>query len=532
MTRSNADPLDPDLVVLRLLERRAQERPDHVLLVDAGRGQLSAGELHDSVLRWAAAYQRLGVEAEDSVAVMLPQGFDAVRAWLGLGWLRAREVPLNLAYRGRMLRYVLENSRAQVAVVSERFLDRLAEVAAGLPDLRAVVVPDASGPLPELPVPTLDRAAFLDGVERARNLVRPGPWDIASIVYTSGTTGPSKGVLMPWAELTTGIDTFDELGEGDVLYAPMPPFHLLGKVPVELAAFWGGTWVFREMFSTPDFWPDVRRHNCSHGWLVFTMVSFINGQPPQPDDADNPLRTMTMGPLWPDFARFQERFGIESVRTVYGMTEVGWPIVTGDHVADWRSCGRARPGFDLRIVDDHDREVPEGEIGELILRSETPWTMNAGYFGMPEKTAEAWRNGWFHTGDAFRKDAEGNYFFVDRIKDAIRRRGENISSFEVEALVLDHPDVMECAALGVPSEHGEEEIRVFVVPKPGRTLEPSALIAELLPRAPHFMVPRYVDVLEALPKTETNKVRKVELRDRPLGETTFDRERAGISVKR
>jgi carnitine-CoA ligase len=524
------DPLNPDLVLPRLLERRAEDDPDHVLLIDVNKGELTTGQLHDSIMLWAGAFRRAGVKAGDNVAVMLPAGFDAYRAWLGLSWLGAREVPINLAYRGRMLEYVLNNSKSRILVISAAFIDRLQDVMDGLPQLESVVTPDTDQ-LPELGVPVLDRHAFLDGVERPRDLVAPLPSDIASIVYTSGTTGPSKGVLMPWGEMTTGLEVFDEMGEGDILYAPMPPFHLLGKVTLELLAYWRGTLVFRDVFSTQHFWSDVRKHNCNHAWLVFTMVNFIAAQEHRPDDADNPLETITMGPLFADYPEFSKRFGVR-IRTLFGMTEIGWPITTGDQVVDWRSCGRARSGFDLKVVGDDGNEVPTGTVGELLVRAHTPHTMNAGYFEMPEKTAEAWEGGWFHTGDAFRVDERGNYFFVDRIKDAIRRRGENISSFEVEAAVVDHPAVLDVAALGVPSEHGEEDVRIFVVPKDGMTLTPEELIAFLTPRMPHFMVPRFVDIVDTLPRTQTGKVRKVEMRGAPISAETWDREKSGLRPKR
>jgi crotonobetaine/carnitine-CoA ligase len=185
----------------------------------------------------------------------------------------------------------------------------------------------------------------------------------------------------------------------------------------------------------------------------------------------------------------------------------------------------------VRIVDEHDIEVPAGVVGELIVRTRVPWTVNAGYLGMPEQTAEAWRNGWFHTGDAFRYDEDGNFYFVDRIKDSIRRRGENISSFEVEAYVNEHPAVLESAAIAVPSEHGEDEVKVCVVLKPDGILEPEELIEHLIPRMPRFMVPRYVELVDALPKTEaTQRVQKVLLREEPLNDKTWDREKARISV--
>jgi crotonobetaine/carnitine-CoA ligase len=225
-----------------------------------------------------------------------------------------------------------------------------------------------------------------------------------------------------------------------------------------------------------------------------------------------------------EFRAFEQRFGLK-MRTNFGMTEVGWPIVTGDRVDDHRSCGRARAGYDLRIVDEHDAPVPAGAIGELLIRSDDPWVMNQGYLNRPAETIRAWRNGWFHTGDAFRRDEDGNYFFIDRIRDTIRRRSENISSFDVESFVLAHPDVLECAAIGQPSDFGEEEIKVFVVAVDGRELSASGLHGWLKEKMPPFMVPRYIEFLDELPKTVTSKVRKVELRALSNSVRTWDSER-------
>ena len=219
------------------------------------------------------------------------------------------------------------------------------------------------------------------------------------------------------------------------------------------------------------------------------------------------------------------------------MTEVGVPLITdGFTLANGRSCGRIRtgsPGYEVRIVNEHDEPLPIGTVGEFIVRAAEPWVINAGYWKMPEKTAEAWRNGWFHTGDAFREDEDGNFYFVDRIKDAIRRRGENISSFEVEAEVNSHPAVQESAVIGVPSELGEEDVKAIVVLRPSQSLEPRELIEFLIPRMPRFMIPRYIEIVEALPKTDvTFRTQKVKLREDALNEQTWDREKAGITLPR
>jgi crotonobetaine/carnitine-CoA ligase len=257
--------------------------------------------------------------------------------------------------------------------------------------------------------------------------------------------------------------------------------------------------------------------------MVATMMHWLLDRPPQPDDATVPLRNMVVAPVTPRLAEFTSRFGVRA-RTVYGMTEIGMAISTGPETDGSEGSGRATEGFVLRVVDEHDYEVAPGDVGELIVRTVEPWRLMAGYHDMAAATAEAWRNGWFHTGDAMRTDEQGCYHFVDRIKDALRRRGENISSFEVEQLVSQHPDVRECAAVGVVADDGDQEIKIVVVREPDTTFEPRDLIAFLERTMPAFMVPRYVEFLDELPKTDaTLRVRKQILRQDPLNPRTWDR---------
>ncbi len=518
--------IDRTLTLPRLIEQRANDTPDRVFIEHADtRTTLTYGQAHDDALAWARALHRLGVERDHTVISMLPVGFDAVSCWVGCMWLVAWEVPVNTSYQGKMLAYTLANSEARVAVIAERFLDRITALDGELGSIDTIVVPDATGPLPDLGCTMIDGAALFEADDTDVSFDGPEPWDVAEIFYTSGTTGPSKGVLYSHAQLhatTTALSA--EWTADDSFYCPFPMYHVSGKMFVYAFALIGMRGVFRESFKTDEFWPDIATFGCTTTLLLGAMANFVYRQPPQPGDADNSLKTVLMVPIIAEADDFRQRFDV-GINTVFNMTEVSSPIVATTNETPSMpagSCGRQREGYECRVVDAHDREMPPGQLGELIVRADQPWVLNSGYFQMPDKTAQAWRNGWFHTGDGFVQDADGWFFFVDRTKDAIRRRGENISSMEVEAHVNDYPLVLESAAVAVASEWGEDEVMIIVVPKPGAAIDPAALHAHLLTTMPKFMVPRYVRLAAELPKTPTEKVRKVALREAGVTDDTWD----------
>jgi crotonobetaine/carnitine-CoA ligase len=528
--------LAPENTLPELIAKGAREYPDRAYLNEIGVGERSYGQVHATALRWTAALQAAGVGRGDHVFAMLPVCSAAVEMWLGIAWAGAVEVPVNISYRGRMLEYVVEDSAAIVVVVHTRYLDRVQELApSALAKVKTLVV--IGGPVEvELDVAcevvTIDD--FLAGAGEPAELVQPTGHAIASIIYTSGTTGASKGVLVPWAQVhatTVGSVPIDDLTSDDVYYSPFPLFHISGKFPLNLVALLGSTVVIRESFDTKRFWDDMRDYGCTTTLLLGAMANFIHRQPERDDDASTPLHNVIMVPLIPELEEFKKRFDVR-VCTTFNMTEASAPIASGGwDPANTSTCGRARPGYELRIADENDQPLPDGTVGELLIRTDEPWQLMAGYWGKPEQTARAWRNQWLHTGDGFMRDADGNFYFVDRLKDAIRRRGENISSMEVEADVNAHPAVLESAAYAVPSELSEDEVMVAIVLKEGESLDPSDLLDFLIPRMPHFMVPRFVKFLSELPKTDTQKVRKEVLRESGVGDA-WDRVEAGIKVGR
>ena len=524
--------LDRDLILPHLIAKRARENPQRLFLQHVDGTEISFGALHEQALRWAGGLRALGIAKGETVLVMLPNGIAAVAAWLAASWAGAMEVPVNNGYRGRILEYIINNSAARILITCREFMERIVNLAPGLETLETVIVVDDDARQLSAPGKLLPGRAALDEAEPLQT-DGPSHYDIATIVYTSGTTGPSKGVMMPWAQchaMSTGCIPLDDLGPEDAWYVPFPLFHMSGKHALYAAALTGARYVMRAQFSTGSFWADVRRYRCTTGLLIGVTASFISAQPESPEDRTHPLRNVLLAPLLADIDTFKKRFGLR-VATVFNMTEISSPIMSRFDLHG-RSCGRLRPGYEVRIVDDHDEEMPVGEAGEIIVRAHDPWVLNAGYFGMPEKTVEAWRNGWFHTGDLGRVDADGYYYYLDRKKDSLRRRGENISSMELEAVINDHPDVLECAVIGVPSEFGEDEVKVCLTVFGGNAFDPKSLIDFLLPRVPRFMLPRYVEVLEALPRTPTEKVRKEVLRQAGITPGTWDRELAGVVLPR
>jgi crotonobetaine/carnitine-CoA ligase len=513
-------------VLARRVERHGG-RP--FLITDAG--PMTYRAVDEQSNRIAHGLGALGIGAGEPVLAMLPNVPDFVLTWCALAKLGAIEVPVNTAYRGAILAHVVNDSAAATMIIDAQFLDRLAEVAPRLEHLRRVIVHGGDGTLCDA------LAARMDSVPFARLLAGraeapPAPprhRDLMAVMYTSGTTGPSKGVMITHAHAyvyaSAGWELL-ELGPDDVYYAPLPLFHIAGQWATVYAAMIAGcAVVIAGRFSVEGFWDDVRRHGATATFLLGAMGAFLQRQPPRADDATSGLGKAMIVPLFPEIDEFRRRFAVK-VTTTYGSTEVSAPLKLGFEETDWRTCGTLRDDFfETRIVDDDDNEVPPGVAGEFVIRAKEPWLLMAGYWRHPEWTERAWRNLWLHSGDTLRRDTAGRFYFVDRAKDAIRRRGENVSSMEVETEVNAHPDVLECAVVPVASELTEQDVMAVVVARPGRTVDAGGLIDFLVPRMADFMVPRYVRVIDALPKTPTGKIQKYGLREEGVTPDTWDRER-------
>ncbi len=517
------------------LAERAGRDPDRPYLA-CDDVVLTYGAVDDSAARIGAGLAALGIAPGDRVCLMVPNGLEFVLAWLGVVRAGMVAVPINTAYRGDLLAYVLNHSGASMAIVSEEWLDRFAFLEPQLQHLRHVVTVPAAQPgavTQALRVPASPFSALL----RSAPAPLPQVDDItaASIMYTSGTTGPSKGAtLCHRGLLAFSANHVRHCGvtRDDVCFTCLPLFHAIALALTTVGALLVGARVaIGRRFSASTFWDEIRASGATYASITGSIAQILHKQPLAPGDRDHRLRVVYAIPapaaIYEDFER---RFGTRFIEA-YGATDGQIPIYMPLDAPRIGACGTVIPGFDLRIVDDRDDPLPAGSVGEIVYRGHDPYTMMLGYYRNPEATLEAWRNFWFHSGDLGFLDEDGYLHFVDRKKDSIRRRGENISSYEVEKIVNDHPAVLESAAVAVPAELGEDELKIVVVVRPGETLAPEALLGWCEPRLPYFMVPRYVEFTDALPKTPNEKVQKYRLRETGVAKA-WDRERAGYRVSR
>jgi crotonobetaine/carnitine-CoA ligase len=506
-----------------MLQRQAGLFGSRALLRIAG-SEWTHGDAARAAAVRAGALAAAGVVRGDRIAVMCGNRIEFLESFLGAGWLGASTVPVNTASMGPQIEYFLANSEAKLLVIEAGFLERLATADLSRTALREVwVVGEAASNAWQAPE-GVRVVAYPEGAEPIEPVaVQPG--DPLAILYTSGTTGPAKGVICPHAQyFWWGVNSAEVLGVGadDVLCTTLPLFHINALNTFAQAALTGAKVVFESRFSASGFWPAMRLSGATVVYLLGAMVPILLAQPEGPGERDHRVRT-GLGPGVPAAAgaAFKARTGV-SLLEGYGSTETNFAIATAPDSPRGGVMGWLRPGFQACVADEDDVALQPGEAGELLLRADEPYAFASGYFNMPEKTVESWRNLWFHTGDRVVRDADGAFRFVDRIKDAIRRRGENISSFEVEQVLLSHPGVASCAVYPVRSELAEDEVMAALVAREGVSIDAAELARFCEGRLPYFAVPRYIDVLADLPRTENGKVQKFKLRERGVGPQTWD----------
>jgi carnitine-CoA ligase len=537
-------------VLAEILKKRATETPDREYLKFADNPWVSYGEVNARANRVANALIARGVEPGESVSVMLPNCEEFLPVWYGILKAGAVMSSINTAYKGDFLSWTINLVEAKKLVISDLYLDRLDLIKDELPLLEHVIVmqtDNQAGPDPAKwkwePLSELMTASDgePDGVEYK--------WtDDARIMFTSGTTGRSKGVikqnaadyfsargLLEVVSATAGKSVAD-LAD-DTFFSCLPLFHsnaqVLSGYPALVA---GGRVAYVERFSSSRFWQQIIDAEATVFNSIGAVSYFIWNIPASDLDTQHKVHTCFAAPAPKDiYNEFQERFGVKFIEG-YGLTETGMatymdptrPAVPG-------SMGKANPGYEVTIVEPGtDKPLPPDTPGEIVVDMRIPNIVMRAYYGMPEKTAEDFRNLKLHTGDLGRMDADGYFYFMDRVKDYIRRRGENVSSMEVERQASDHPNVKEVAAIGVKAGEGassEDEIMIVCIPE-GDAPDPAEYTHWMAERMPYFMVPRYIRFVDALPKTPTERVQKVKLRDEGITADTFDREAAGITIKR
>ncbi len=514
-----------------LVRAKAAKNGSKCALRFPGRELTYAGLDRDSD-RVARGLADAGIRAGDRVAALLYNTPEFPLLWFALAKLGAVLVPLNTGLKGEILRYELADSAPAAIVCDARLWEPYAPFRTALGISREWTTSPSDGAA----VPGVAPFDELLSDRPFEARAAPAPHDPVSIMYTSGTTGPPKGAIIPHEkQILTPLEIGrrSRLDPASVLFTGLPLFHCNAQEMTTLTALlYDLTAAFDERFHASTFWTTARTMGATHVSLLIAMVNVLFKQPAAPTDLGHGVHTaLTAGAtrsVWPEFER---RFGVTIVE-LYGMTECGCTTLMNPPTAIRVGSVGTPLGFvEADVVDDDDRPVPADTRGELVVRPRAPYSMFLGYLNKPEKTVEAWRNLWFHTGDYVTRDRDGYYYFVDRKKDVIRRRGENLAPYDVESVLNRHPAVFESVVVGVPSPLGEEDVKAFVQLKPGATVTPTALFEFCVAELPFFMVPKYLEFIEEIPKTANQKAQRYVLRGRKGG-IEHDRDRLGIVLKR
>jgi crotonobetaine/carnitine-CoA ligase len=516
-----------------LLRRKAEKNGSKVAL-RFDRQQLSYEDLDRETELIAAGLARSGIGSGNRLAALLFNTPEFPLLWFGAAKGGVVLVPLNTALKGEILRYELTDCAPSGVVIDRRLWPAYAPLRNEL-KLAQEWVADPAGSDEPIP-PQIRNFGELRAARPLEPLPTIRPSDPASVMYTSGTTGPPKGAIIPHEKLITTpreIGLRSRLSRDSVLFTALPLFHCNAQEMTALTAILNDlTAAFDERFHATTYWETATRHGATHISLLISMINVLFKQPARPSDRTHTVRTaLTAGTtraLWPEFER---RFGLTIVE-LYGMTECGCTTLMNppDRIRVG-SVGLPLGFVEADVVDDDDRPVPPNTRGELVVRSRAPFTMFLGYLNKPEKTVEAWRNLWFHTGDYVTRDADGYYYFIDRKKDVIRRRGENLAPYDVESVLNQHPAVFESVVVGVPSPLGEEDVKAFIQLRPSVRVEPREIFEFCVERLPFFMVPQCLEFIDEIPKTANQKAQRYVLRARKGG-VEYDRDQLGVAVRK
>jgi crotonobetaine/carnitine-CoA ligase len=528
--------------VLALLDRRLEADPDGEYLDVCGT-KLTAAEVASTAYRIAASLRDFGVRPGDRVATLIENSAESALAWWGVVCAGAIAVPVNTAYKGEYLRHQLHDSGSRVLFVEADLADRAAAVVDDLDALHHVVTIGTRGAVANATTHAWDDVLTTDA---ARPDVEVRPSDLATFIYTGGTTGPSKGCMLSHnyhEALSRQIGVCWERTADDVVWTPLPLFHFNAIVTAVLGPLvFGGRSAIYRRFSVSNFWSEMNRVGATVTSTLGTMAYLLAHDSDRPEmprsgapEANDTLRLIGAAPLPVEVDEvIRSRFGIETFSGAYGVTEAS--------LISWQPPGvRNRPNaagvvndeyFDVRTFDDDDNEVARGTEGEIVVRPKRPHVMFEGYWGRPEATVTTSRNWWYHTGDIGVIDDDRYLYFVDRKADYLRRRGENISSFEVERILMGHGSIADVAVHAVPSEMTEDDLKVTATLKDGASLTEEELFRWCIVELPYFALPRYIEFRAALPRSPVGRVLKRELRAERAGPTVWDAEQSGITYEK
>ncbi|MCL5264657.1 MAG: ATP-dependent acyl-CoA ligase [Chloroflexi bacterium] len=504
-----------------VVERAALAQPEKTYLHFRD-VEVTYRDFDNTINRAANAFLTLGIRKGDRVALLLPNSPEFLYTWLGLNKIGASMVPINVAFKGREVEYILNHSEAKMLVADADHLAVMVQIKARCPSLQKVLGWENTygGEVLSLGELVTSSAPEVEPVEIHAD-------DEASILYTSGTTGHPKGCVEPHSYYIVAGTVYSRqlrLGPKDRVLTPLPLFHMNPQVLSTMGTLMaGGSLILVDRFHPSIWWDEIRSKQATVFHYLGVIPAVLMGLPERPNDRDHPARTgLGAGVSAGIHARFEERFGVKLIE-VFGMTETGLNFccsMEGERKVGTQCFGEPFAEYEARVADDAGADVPVGEMGELLLRGADPANRKLGfmkeYYKEAQATEDAWRGGWFHTGDIVRRDEDGYYYFVDRKKDIVRRSGENISSSEVEAIIRSHPRVLDVAVIPVPDPIRMQEVKACIVLKPGespQTVPPENIISWCEERLAYFKVPRYVEYRASFPRTPTEKVQKAVLRN-------------------
>ena len=526
--------------VIDALARAVAAAPDRIFLDFEGEKH-SFGQFDAACRRLAHAFRSFGIGQGDAVSSMLDNNADCLHAWFASNMAGALWAPVNTALRRDFLASQLADTGSRLIVCESHLFERIAEVAADLPELETVLV-RGRVPAANLGKVRVESLETLRSGPSAEDIASSDPAGIACILYTSGTTGPSKGCMISHNYILHQAKQVFEttpVHAGDVTWTPMPLFHIGALTGAVLPALLlHETAAIAPRFSVSGFWSEIERSGARIAYVLASMIPLIANAPDSEEmkRCFGQIHSIWGLPFSPELEQaWKERFGVRWINSYgYGMTEGGkiFTVIPGEPLPPRGSQGRLADEFECIIADDLGNEVPRGTPGEVLYRPKKPDIMFSGYWKKPEATAEAWRNLWMHTGDLGKMDADGFFTFVGRKKDSIRRRGENISTFECEMVLSKHPALKEAVVHPVPSPLGEDDVKVTAILREGSSLSERELCDWCIEHFPYFAVPRYYEFREDVPRTTTGKPLKYVLRDEGRTPATWDMEEAGVKVPR